>query len=97
MFVLSKIVTVYFNWRTLSIVDLDGDLCLESWVFTTFYKYFSLFDNLLTAKWWKYAENGTIVYIQLQVLLQVREAGTWGVSSEILNITSFWYKSAPVL
>ena len=59
-------------------------------------QYFSLFDNLLTAKWWKYAENGTIVYIQLQVLLHVREAGTWGVSSEILNITWFWYKSAPV-
>ena len=37
MFVLSKIFTVNFNWRTLSIVDLDGDLCLESWVFTTFY------------------------------------------------------------
>ena len=32
-----KFLTVYFNWRTLSIVDLDGDLCLESWVFTTFY------------------------------------------------------------
>ena len=92
--------SLVFTWsKTLSTVDLDGDLWLESWVLTIFYIILLVWKSTYCKMMeicWKW--NVCVHPWSFTVYAWSRNV-TDGVLSEILRITLsclFWSKSAPV-